>query len=617
MKKITIFTLLGLLLMASCTNDDSFDGSNTGVGRTGIRFRLKESGYAGDHGARVGSVSTGDYDKVFFHIADAEGDIVTAVRAAYDASTSEIYAEGLHEGDYTLVVLAIKGDETGDRITVNDISNIREEWLAFPPNLHKPLEAEYFYSLTPFEVRRTTSGDGEYISIDQDIVQDRIVGRMDFNFVYSNRYVENAVTERRIRLSEPRFRTSLNGDGTLGGISDGMMDDILAGENHSYLFMPIVEGTQVEGTIVHTTVDYLSEKNVLDFDFRQTEVMPNHIHTVEVPVKHPDDMSPLMYITRAAYDKGEHSIILSDSERKEVYTDKTQRSFTTSDPLQLSVGDDGRFHARFYSPIPLRDVTVRAKIPAVGNEYFDFAYFDSIPAFADFFEHTPLIERSSICRTESGKIISVPALTAADIQEADFKLVSSDPYFEKLTGIKHGWTIYWGLFNGDPDQENGGPVGNWMGIRPVHIRESVAFFLNFTYLIDMDDHERILHENLDKLYDDDGKPVTVERVLAQMRQARTIQVGLVWPGNGVAGLGSPMVFGAWQHAWFSHYTDRTQCSYMFHELGHVMGYGHSSSFTYGPWAEQLMNNFYVDNLFRMPVDSPDYLDSKSNPNIYK
>ena len=28
---------------------------------------------------------------------------------------------------------------------------------------------------------------------------------------------------------------------------------------------------------------------------------------------------------------------------------------------------------------------------------------------------------------------------------------------------------------------------------------------------------------------------------------------------------------------------------MFHELGHVMGYSHSSSFTYGPWAQELMN----------------------------
>lgn len=619
MKKNAILALISFLLIVSCTNDDMMSGDNTLLGRGGIRFRLKESAYLGDNSSRTESVRTGDYDKVFFHITDAEGDIVTTVRAAYDASTSEIYAEGLHEGDYNLLVLAIKGDDTDDRISINEISNMRDEWLTFPADLHKPLEAEYFYSSTPFEVRRATTGNGdsEFISINQDIVQQRIVGRLDFNFIYSNRYVENAVTERRIKLNDTHFYTSLNGDGTYGGMSDGVMDDIVVGNTLSYMFMPVVEGTYVEGEITHTSVNYLSEKTVLDFAFLQNEVLPNHIHQVAAKVKHPEDKSPLMYITQTAYNKGNHQLILTDSERKEIYTDKSQRSFTTSEPLQLSVLDDGRFHARFYSPRPLADVTVRAKIPAVSEEYFDFAYFDSIPAFADFFEHTPLLERATICRTESGRIINVPALQMADMSGIEFKLLSPDPYFEKLSGIKHGWTIYWGLFGGDPDKEDGGPVGNWMGIRPVHIRESVSFFLNFTFLIDMDDHERILHENLDKLYDDNGDPVTVERVLSQMRQARTIQVGLVWPGNGVAGLGSPMVFGAWQHAWFNFYTDRTQCSYMFHELGHVMGYGHSSSFTYGPWAEQLMNNFYIDNLHRMPIDSPDYLNSKSNPNRYQ
>lgn len=619
MKKITILALIGILFMVSCTNDDMMNVNNTNFGRQGIRFRLKEAPYVGSDKSRVEYVGTGNYDKVFFHIADAEGDIVTTVRAAYDASTSEIYAEGLHEGDYRLIVLAIKGDETGDNVRINEISNMKDEWLSFPDDLHKPLDAEYFYSSTPFNVRRNTNGygDSEFISIDQEIVQNRIVGRLDFNFIYSNRYVENAVTERRIKLIDTRFYTSLNGDGTYGGISDGVMDDIVVGNDLSYLFMPIVEGTQIEGKIVHTTVDYISEKTVLDFAFLQNEILPNHIHQVETAVKHPDDKSPLMYITKAAYNKGDHLLILNDSERKEVYTDKSQRSFTTSEPLQLSIEDDGRFHVRFYSPRHLSNVTVLAKIPAISEEYFDFAYFDSIPAFGDFFERTPLLERATICRTESGRILNVPALEMTDITGIEFKLNSTDPYFEKLSRIKHGWTIYWGLFGGDPDREDGGPAGNWMGIRPVHIRESVAFFLNFTFLIDMDDHERILNENLDKLYDDNGNPVTAERVLAQMRQARTIQVGLVWPGNGVAGLGSPSVFGAWQHAWFNYYTDRTQCSYMFHELGHVMGYGHSSSFTYGPWAEQLMNNFYVDNLYRMPIDSPDYLNSKSNPNIYK
>ena len=101
-----------------------------------------------------------------------------------------------------------------------------------------------------------------------------------------------------------------------------------------------------------------------------------------------------------------------------------------------------------------------------------------------------------------------------------------------------------------------------------------------------------------------------------MRQQRTLQVGLVYSGNGVAGLGGGSTYGAYQQAWFEHYWNTYSCNIMFHELGHVMGYGHSSSFTYGPWAEELMNNFYVNNLRQMPIDSKNYLNSSSNPNKY-
>ena len=110
--------------------------------------------------------------------------------------------------------------------------------------------------------------------------------------------------------------------------------------------------------------------------------------------------------------------------------------------------------------------------------------------------------------------------------------------------------------------------------------------------------------------------MTAETVLAQMRQERSLTVGLVYPGNGVVGLGGGSVFGAYQSAWLRHYHDTYACEVMFHELGHVMGYSHSSSFTYGPWAQELMNKFYVEHIHEMPVDSPDYLDSKNNPNLY-
>ena len=618
MKRITIFALIGLLFMVSCTNDDIMNSGNTGPGHGNIRFRLKKSAYIGDINSRTESVSTGDYDKVFFYIADSDGDIMTTVHAKYNALTSEIYAEGLHEGDYNLLVLAIKGDETADRAEINEISSMDDEWLVFPSDLHKPLEAEYFYSCTPFTVSLAPSAGGstEVISIDSEVTQDRIVGRLDFNFVYNNRYVRNATVEKRVRLAESKFYTSITGGGAFTGESDGIIDDIVLREDIPYLFMPTIAGTVLKGDIFHTSVSYLDEKTVLDFNFDQQEVLPNHAHTVSTAVKHPDDISPVMYITADAYRAGNHARILDDDEPVSVYTNRSQRTFNTAKPLQLSVTDDGRLHMRFYSPRVLYGVTLRARIAAVDDEYFDFAYFDSIPAFCDFYESSPLVENGTMCSTESGRIISVPVLDAAAIAGAEFKILSSDPYWDKLQEIKHGWTLYWGLFGGDPSREDGAPVGNWMGIRPVHCRESVAFFLNFTYMIDMDEHEAILHENAGKLYDDNKQPVKVEDVLAKMRRGQTLQVGLVYSGNGVIGLGSPTVFGAYQRGWFEHYSNRYACSVMFHELGHVMGYGHSSSFTYGPWAEELMNNFYVDNIGNMPIDSPVYLKSASNPHKY-
>ena len=290
-----------------------------------------------------------------------------------------------------------------------------------------------------------------------------------------------------------------------------------------------------------------------------------------------------MFITREAYAQGGHKAILQDDEPHTIYNDKEQRNFNTARPLQVSVTPEGLLHVRFYSPREARNVLIRGLIPEVDNEYLDLAYFDVIPAWIM------------------------------------FRAESDDPYWQKLQKIVHGWNIRFELFGGDPTKPDGGPSGNWMGIRPVHCREVVAFFINFTYMIDMPEHEQILRENEDRLYGNGGveDKVSAETVLSQMRQERTINAGLVYPGNSVMGLGGGSTFGAWQGGWLDHYTSTYSCEVMFHELGHVMGYSHNSAFTYGPWAQELMNRFYVDHLDMMPVDSPDYLSSRQNPNIYK
>ena len=107
-----------------------------------------------------------------------------------------------------------------------------------------------------------------------------------------------------------------------------------------------------------------------------------------------------MFVSEQYYRTSDHSLILQDDEPKSVYADPAQRKFNTAAPLQLSVADDGRFHARFYSPRPLSDVTVRALIPGAGSEYLDLAYFDHIPA---------LPTSTARCRSRSAPASSAPS----------------------------------------------------------------------------------------------------------------------------------------------------------------------------------------------------------------
>ena len=83
---------------------------------------------------------------------DASGEAVPNLKGRYDSATSELRIEGLHEGDYRLLVLGIRGDAAADGVTVRPIRHLDEEWLTFPETLDSPLAAEYFYSQTPLRV---------------------------------------------------------------------------------------------------------------------------------------------------------------------------------------------------------------------------------------------------------------------------------------------------------------------------------------------------------------------------------------------------------------------------------------------------------------------------------
>lgn len=610
--------MITVLALAGCSKEDWSAPQLSGNQQ--VEFSLYDTCCENDSPISKSSVrENSTYDKVEFYIMDKDGKPVNDIKSAYYPSTSMISADGLKEGDYTLVVLAVRGDETEDGVMINNLSSLSDTWLVFPSELRKPLRSEYFYSSTPFRIEGRTSSTGKYetVSVKQRVEQKRIIGKATFDFRYANPYISFLTESCVAEIRNAVFYRSFGASGVFSGETAPADITVDLENGVSYMFPPVA-AEAIDGEISMQSRRYRDGSVRQIYTFSDVRISPNRNEHVRVDVKHPDDRSGLIFMTEDSYAEGRHGKILQDDEPASVYADRNQRSFNTAEPLQIRYAGDS-LHLRFYSPKDLTGALVKAKIPALGEEWIEIAWLDRIPAFADAYLQFAAHADKLTYRTESGKYIEAPALSSSVMDGAEFKVESDDGYWGKLSQIRHGWTIYWSLYGGDPTAPDGKPNGNWMGIRPVHCRESVAMFLNFTYMLDLEAHEQILRENEDKLYGNGGPEdkVTAETVLAQMRSPRNLQVGLVYSGNNVLGLGGGTTFGAWQKGWFEHYTNTYACEVMFHELGHVMGYSHSSSFTYGPWAQQLMNRFYVDNIGDFPVESASYLDSKNNPNQYR
>lgn len=229
----------------SCTELFENDGGIDNNRDNEAVFRLYSAGFDNTATRSVESASRAVYDFLDYYIVDDTGKVVTGIKSKYKPETAEIVAEGLHEGSYRLLVLGIKGNKENDRVTVNKVTDVKDVWLSFPEDLSKPLECEYFYSDTPFDVTVTVTEDGrqEIISSEESATQHRIVGKVKFDFEYENLYIESAVTGNVVGIENPRFYTSMTAGKVFSGQSDGSMNVLNLSGRSEYLFMPTVGDT--------------------------------------------------------------------------------------------------------------------------------------------------------------------------------------------------------------------------------------------------------------------------------------------------------------------------------------------------------------------------------------
>lgn len=549
---------------------------------------------------------------VRYFLADEEGNVMNKKFAAYDKEEQRITFEPLVAGRYELFVLAYSPllEQEGFNVA-SSLHHKSDPWVRFTKEKIGLIKnRSILFGKSSFEIQ-------DQSQFNRDILLSHVFSSVSFDLQPPSEYIKSSLDTISVSSQEYFTFNSLSVDGSLSGkVPLEVTDFIVLPGIPVYTFPAVGKGLVSfgirTGTTNHEGVKY---ENV----FKGMALLERSAHsTIHVNLSdHPDSKTGQLFVRSSMYRSIVRPQILQDTESSSVYYDSSQRSFRINQPLQIQFSGDNRLHTRFYSPVPLSNVKIWAKHPELSEEIL-LAFFDTIPAFSDA-KYIIKPEGGQVFSTKKGDYVELSENQDLGVKHSTLSIESDDPLWRKIRSIKSRWLIRFASYGGNPSSANGSPNGNWMGIRPVHIRESIAIWLNIAYMITLPDFEKRVMAFQNRLYGNGGggRWIDVKSIIPNITNLSGFNVGLIWTGNGVLGLGGGETWGVHQNAFIYHYHSASACNTIFHELAHCMGYSHASNMTYGPWADELANQFYIKNISRFPVNSEKYLNSVKNLHLYR
>ncbi|MGL4992989.1 MAG: hypothetical protein ACRC6R_02465 [Bacteroidales bacterium] len=589
-----------LLTFVGCSDDSSQD-----VFGGKLNFQL---GFQGS--VQTKSTSFAQLD-VRYRISDSQGRIIKQIQSDYHPEQSTIVIEPLPIGEYTIYVLAFDKELEKCGLEVNDeIGSINDKWFSFKEGVVPVLlQDQLYYAKRDFEVTSETS-------LLQMVDLKYVLAGVDIQRQSSSSYLMNSM--RRIDLTFPqsaKFYNEFTLNGEYKGEASASNSQASFLSSNAYYIMPQLSEEPIESTFVLYTQDHRGEqyKLSLSSDISYKEGVKQRVSLNFS--SHPDARAGMIYVTSSYYDQEDRGLIFQDDEHHSVYCDASQRSFRINKMLQVTGGEDLTIHTRFYSARPISSVSIWSSDKMYGERVL-LAYYDSIPAFCDArFALLDTTDKQQFV-LESNAKISLSRQEIAELLSSELEIECDDSYWNMLQQIRAGWNVYFSTYGADPTQPNGGPAGNWRGIRPVHVREGVAIMTNIAYMISVPGYPEELATYQGKLWGNGGVDdiIDVSTIIPKLMSHQNFRIGLC---GGVYGLGGGATLGFHQGVFLNHYrTPTSTANTIFHELGHCMGYSHSSAMTYGPWGAELSAPYYVNNVHTFPIHSSDILRSSENPNRY-
>lgn len=563
--------LLGcsILMLTGCTDADYME-SFEGAGKAGTAtFTIATN----DSGIGVITRSGGEEGKstisdMLWLVSDMEGNIIDHHYGRLTDNFSKLTLEGLRYGDYNLLFLAtLKGSE---HASIEVPRNFSDPWLSVMKD-GKPLDGYYCYKKVPFSVGPA----GTNVEVILEHCAARVYVDVKMPNVSQWRYIKRV----SVTFNE-KVPAAIDAGGTYIGTGSVRNYDVY-NPNGVFSFTTFPTDAPVSGYVEIESTRDDAENFVQRYEFSDLNLEAGKSAHINLEYRHPEKESGMMYIMADELWRFNPDTMLLASEPKEVFYDNSIRQFYADQPLQMNVNDEGALRVKFYSPILIKNVRVKARFSKLSSEWVDFAYFDEIQPFVDVTFPLPVKEKECIYTGVSGRKIRIPAQPNLTGKDVELSVECDDPFMQKIATINSHWNIRFSPYQTDQGH------AYWRHMTPLLCRHAIALALNMAFMFSSPEFNEELQKYDGILYDNAQNPINLDALRNNIRNHGGLKMGRV---VGVGGLGGGQTYGLADYCYTGVYHNSTPegsnphnypREAMFHEYGHCLGYSHSSNMTYG------------------------------------
>ena len=309
------------------------------------------------------------------------------------------------------------------------------------------------------------------------------------------------------------------------------------------------------------------------------------------------------------YDFNNADRIFKDGTSVAQLTSESDRLFRIDQLIRMRPINNSTFEIVNFIPVDLQDVVITLSIKD-GPSNVQLMHIFYLPAHAITRVEYPFITYSGAEFLNSqGLTVNLSSYQdGVSANAVTFDFEGNDPVLESLERVRS--SVHWTMKIHDFDVNNN-PDNNWLeDPSPRHARLYTQHMINLAYIWTDPSMQQRLTDT--RIIDNDGSVMSTQEkldALVRLLQFSRLNLGVV---ARVSGLGGGSTFGVAQYILEHDFLYGSQDGVNFHEMGHCIGYGHSSTMTYPdsngigftPMCQKLANELF--NSGKMVITQANY-----------